>query len=149
MTIDLPEEQTPPTPEPKIKLRSEPIENLSDDEVKTMVKEKGFYDSDWNKSGKGIDNIYEEQEINGDKVVVDKATGLMWQQSGSPSHNMNYADAKKYIRKLNDDGFAGFKDWRLPTLEEVMSLMEPTKKMRVCILILYLTVSNVGFGPLI
>src|SRR3990172_8311519 len=68
VTIDLPEEQTTfvqppakkpvpvkpqpsPTPEPKIKLRSEPIENLSDDEVKTMLKEKGFYDSDWNKSG--------------------------------------------------------------------------------------------------
>ncbi|HLC17142.1 MAG TPA: DUF1566 domain-containing protein [Thermodesulfovibrionia bacterium] len=141
VTIDLPEEQTTfvqppakkpvpvkpqpsPTPEPKIKLRSEPIENLSDDEVKTMLKEKGFYDSDWNKSGKGIDNIYEVQEKNGDKVVVDNATGLMWQQSGSPNY-MQYADTTKYILKLNDEGFAGFKGWRLPTLEEAMSLVEP------------------------
>jgi hypothetical protein len=114
------------TPEPKIKLRSEPI-TLSKDEVKTMLKEKGFSDRNWNTSGKGIDNIYEEQEKNGDKVVVDKVTGLTWQHSGSPD-SMTYADAKKYIQKLNNDGFAGYKDWRLPTLEEAMSLMEPTRK---------------------
>lgn len=32
------------------------------------------------------------------------------------------------IKKLNQNGFAGFSDWRLPTLEEAMSLMEPRKK---------------------
>jgi hypothetical protein len=28
------------------------------------------------------------------------------------------------IQDLNKRGFAGFKDWRLPTLEEAMTLME-------------------------
>jgi serine/threonine-protein kinase len=50
----------------------------------------------------------------------------MWQQSGSRD-SINYADAKKYIRDLNQQRFAGHNDWRLPTLEEAMSLMEPTK----------------------
>jgi len=58
------------------------------------------------------------------KLVVDHATGLMWQQSGSPN-SMFYADAEKYIRDLNNQRFAGYHDWRLPTLEETMSLMEP------------------------
>jgi len=50
----------------------------------------------------------------------------MWQQSGSPNY-ITYADAEKYIRELNDKRFVGHNDWRLPTLEEAMSLMEPTK----------------------
>jgi hypothetical protein len=29
-----------------------------------------------------------------------------------------------YIKQLNNENFAGFNDWRLPTMEEAMSLME-------------------------
>ncbi|HLC16414.1 MAG TPA: DUF1566 domain-containing protein [Thermodesulfovibrionia bacterium] len=109
-----------------MELRSTPKE-LSEDEVKAMLKTKGFYDRDWNKNGKGIENDYEIKVINGDKVIVDRTTDLMWQKSGSPSY-MIYADAERYINELNDNRFAGFNDWRLPTLEEAMSLMEPTQK---------------------
>jgi hypothetical protein len=48
----------------------------------------------------------------------------MWQQSGSPE-SMNFEAAGKWINDLN---YAGFKDWRLPTLEEAMSLMEREQK---------------------
>jgi hypothetical protein len=41
---------------------------------------------------------------------------------------MTYADAENYIRELNKKGVAGYNDWRLPTLEEAMSLMEPSEK---------------------
>ena len=40
----------------------------------------------------------------------------------------DFFDAKKYIENLNAKDFAGLRDWRLPTLEEAMSLMEPEKK---------------------
>jgi uncharacterized protein DUF1566 len=59
------------------------------------------------------------------KVIYDKATGLMWQQSGS--EKVTYEEARNYIRKLNQDGFAGYKDWRLPTLEEAPTLLKPEK----------------------
>ncbi|MDZ7369365.1 MAG: CHAT domain-containing protein [candidate division KSB1 bacterium] len=114
----------PTTPDPV--LRSSPLGDLSVDEVKSMLAAKGFFDSDWNKSVSGFANDYELKTISDEQVVVDKATGLMWQRGGSLNY-MNYAGAEKYIRKLNADRVADFSDWRLPTLEEAMSLMEPRK----------------------
>jgi hypothetical protein len=59
----------------------------------------------------------------------------MWERSGSSewvSHSRPesypYADlttADTYVGTLNANKFAGFSDWRPPTLEEAMSLMEP------------------------
>ena len=59
-------------------------------------------------------------------VVVDNATGLMWHQGGSDY--MKWKKAKKWIRKLNKRGYAGYQDWRLPTVDEAVSLLEPSKK---------------------
>ena len=57
------------------------------------------------------------------KVVMDYATNLVWQQGGS-SEYMEYEQAVNWVEELNRSGYAGFNDWRLPTLEEAMSLME-------------------------
>jgi hypothetical protein len=57
------------------------------------------------------------------QVVIDRTTGLMWQQSASP-RQMIYRLATDWINSLNERGFAGFNDWRLPTLEEAMTLIE-------------------------
>ncbi len=104
-------------------LRSIPEKNLNEKEVMDMLKRKGFYDSFWNDTGKGIKNQYNLEMIAGEKVVTDGATDLMWQQSGSIEY-LNYDKAKNYVTQLNRGKFYGFKDWRLPTLEEAMSLME-------------------------
>lgn len=70
------------------------------------------------------DNKFEVQKDG--KVIYDQATGLMWQQSGSEKY-MTYNQALNYVRKLNQEGFAGYKDWRLPTLEEAITLLKPEK----------------------
>ncbi|MBD3338831.1 MAG: DUF1566 domain-containing protein [Candidatus Lokiarchaeota archaeon] len=114
------EPEPPPTP-----LRSIPTE-LSEEQVTKMIVDRKFYDRDYNENGPGFQNRFETKILNDDKVVYDHATGLMWQQSGS-KERMNYENAKKWIDQLNVDKFAGFSDWRLPTLEEAMSLMEPQK----------------------
>ncbi len=68
-----------------------------------------------------------EYELKNDGLVVyDKATDLTWQQSGSESY-MRYNEATNYINKLNNEKFAGYSDWHLPTLEEAKSLLEPSK----------------------
>ncbi len=73
-----------------------------------------------------INHDYNFKNIGGDMVVVDNATGLMWHQGGSDY--MKWKKAKKWIRKLNKRGYAGYQDWRLPTVDEAVSLLEPSKK---------------------
>ncbi len=36
--------------------------------------------------------------------------------------------AREYVEKLNGEKYAGHSDWRLPTLEELTSLLEPEEK---------------------
>ena len=59
--------------------------------------------------------------------MIDTASDLMWQQCGSEK-SMNFEVTKKWIEDLNHISYRGYNDWRLPTLEEAMSLMEPTQK---------------------
>jgi hypothetical protein len=73
-----------------------------------------------------ISHSYSQRDINGDNVVVDKATGLMWHQSGS-SKKMPFVNAKEWVKSLNSRGYAGYNDWRLPTVEEATSLLESSK----------------------
>jgi DNA repair exonuclease SbcCD ATPase subunit len=120
----------PPPPKaapPKKLFRAQPLDGLSVDAVTKMLKEKNFFDSGYNKQGKGLPHQYEKIERKGEALVIDHAAGLTWQQSGSPN-SMTYADAEKYARDLNSKKFAGYNDWRLPTLEEAMSLMEPKER---------------------
>ncbi len=97
-----------------------------DDGIK-RVKKGGFFNSDHNKQARGILHQYEMVERQGQKLVIDHTTGLAWQQSGSPNP-MAYPDAEKYVDALNGQRFADYTDWRLPTLDEAMSLMELEEK---------------------
>ncbi len=88
-----------------------------------------------------IVHYYELMSIKGDKVVIDYSTGLMWHQSGSDEHmswlsenffGLEYTSrwnkAEQWLKKLNEREYAGYHDWRLPTLEEAVSLLESSKK---------------------
>jgi hypothetical protein len=91
-----------------------------------MLKEYQFFDSGWNKDGE-FQNDYDLKSINGDKVVIDHATDLMWHQSGS-GKSMEWNQANGWVRSLNSRRYAGFNDWRLPTLDEAASLLESSKR---------------------
>ncbi len=105
------------------KLRDRP-KTLSTDEIRKMFKNKGFRDIEWNPEG-DFPNEYEEKILSKHRVVIDYACGLMWQQSGS-RNKITLKEAKDYVRQLNRNSYAGFSDWRMPTIEELASLLEPS-----------------------
>ena len=71
-----------------------------------------------------INHDYNLKAIKGGKIVVDSATGLMWHQSGSDDW-VKRDDAKEWVEDLNsEEGYAGYNDWRLPTVDEAVSLLE-------------------------
>jgi hypothetical protein len=119
--MEEPETQTesPPTkPYAKLSLRKEPKKMLSENTVRAMLKKHGFYEREWNPNGL-FDNDFVD---NGDGTVTDRATGLMWQKDGS-SKPLTFKRAKYYISSLNDKRFMGYSDWRMPTVEELASLI--------------------------
>lgn len=105
-------------------LRKIPRNDFSREDVKTMLVDRGFYDSSKNMNGTGGTHQYKLKTISGNRVILD--TDLTWQQSGSNDY-MPYSGAQVYVDSLKRVEFADYSDWRLPTLEEAMSLMEPTK----------------------
>jgi hypothetical protein len=105
-------------PRPRYELRRKPL-TVSEDKFK-----KVFRLDDKRRPLEYVQNDYHD---NGDGTVTDRATGLTWQQSGS-SDWLKYEDAKAYVDGLNRDRFAGYSDWRLPTVDELASLLEPEEK---------------------
>ncbi len=60
---------------------------------------------------------------NGDGTVTDSTTGLMWQQ-GFADSKLTYAEAPAYVDTMNAQRFAGYNDWRLPTIKQLYSLID-------------------------
>ena len=101
-----------------IKLRSKPKKNISEEKYKCFIKVNNFYDSMWNPQGSFKNDFID----NGNGTITDKSTGLMWQKGGS-SAEMSLVDMDDYIQGLNKNQFAGYSEWRVPTIDELASLL--------------------------
>lgn len=126
-------ELTSKTPLRILRLRSDP-ETLSKQQIVQMIRKHRFHHpANWSKYGLpasitgDVQHDYELKKSNGVQVVIDYATGLMWQQDG-PADPMTWQDTRSYIAQLNTTQYAGYSDWRLPTIEELASLLEPEKQ---------------------
>lgn len=58
----------------------------------------------------------------GNSVICDRATDLCWQQGGS-RYPITHRGAQAYIDQLNHQRLGGFDTWRLPTVDELLSLL--------------------------
>jgi serine/threonine protein kinase len=61
-------------------------------------------------------------EINSNETITDHATGLVWQQAGS-EFPVTWPQAMNYIEMLNSSRFAAGSTWRLPTIDELTTLL--------------------------
>lgn len=112
---------------PHITIRSS-YEDISVPQIQSISNVVIDKKEDWGFWGHStIIHRYDLKSINSDKVVIDHTTGLIWHQSGSEKY-MNWKLANNWVEQLNEKGYAGFKDWRLPTVEEAVSLLEKSEK---------------------
>ncbi len=95
---------------------------VAEEDIAEIISNHGFFDS-----RTAQDNVFTKFLVdNGDSLTVtDRATGLMWQRGGHDIGSLRMI--LKNIDQANQDKYAGFDNWRLPTLEEALSLMENEK----------------------
>jgi hypothetical protein len=73
-----------------------------------------------------------------DGIAVDTKTNLVWLRFSygqrwendnvfGESKKVNWHDAMEIPEKLNQQGYAGYKDWRVPTITELESLIDKVK----------------------
>ena len=68
---------------------------------------------------------------NGNSTLVDNLTGLIWTKDGntpgppscSTASPKTWRGAQDYVDCLNENNYLGFKDWRLPDLVDLMTLV--------------------------
>ena len=93
---------------------------IQEEELPERIRAYGFFEAEHNPAG-----VFSNQLVAGDdeSTAIDLRTGLMWQRAGLDiaSHRV----ISRRIEELNAGGLAGCHDWRLPTMEETLSLLEP------------------------
>ena len=89
------------------------------------VEGEDFFGQDaWYASlGKCTPQSFKVQTISDQNVVLDNNTGLMWQQT-IPTDEYKWYDAISYCDDLS---YAGYNDWRLPTPQELLTIVDNSK----------------------
>jgi hypothetical protein len=67
------------------------------------------------------ENMKKELLIDNDLVWQDPDTSLIWQKKVN-DEEYEWDEAFEYAKKLNSQKFGGYDDWRLPTIDELVTL---------------------------
>jgi len=99
--------------------------------VAQLADDDGDYEAGWwwRRTNATNRQRFVQKTITGDDVIYDRATGLMWADdpnaAGCNNGNLITEDnAIIYCEALN---FAGYTDWRLPNVLELVSVMDFSK----------------------
>lgn len=117
----LPGREAAPAVPNRIVLPHEPAE-MGEEDVVTLVQRFNFADQERNPKGQFAKALVDNHD---GLTVSDRVTGLMWQRGGIDI--MSHRSMRRAIDRINATRFAGYADWRLPSLAEALSLLEPEK----------------------
>jgi len=95
---------------------------LEYEDIEAIVASLGFTASIPIRTG-DYANQYERRTVSGDPILADHASGLLWHPFGSDVPLDHFA-AQEWIDDLNGRRYAGRSDWRLPTVDELLTLLE-------------------------
>ena len=95
---------------------------LEYEDIEAIVASLGFTASIPVRTG-DYANQYERRTVSGDPILADHASGLLWHPFGSDVPLDHFA-AQEWIDDLNGRRYAGRSDWRLPTVDELLTLLE-------------------------
>jgi hypothetical protein len=95
---------------------------LDADQVEAEIARWDFFEARTNPNGRFVVALADRGD---DLTVIDERTGLIWQRGGLDL--ASFRATALAIESLNRQGLAGGHDWRLPTLHEALSLLEPTQ----------------------
>lgn len=88
-------------------------------DVEAMIQKYNFFVKNRNDKG----NFPNDFIDNRDGTVTDTTTELMWQKGGALSA-LSWNEAEQYVQQLNKQGFGSYYNWRIPTVEELASLLK-------------------------
>ncbi|MBF0468922.1 MAG: DUF1566 domain-containing protein, partial [Desulfamplus sp.] len=110
--------------------RTTPVHPIRSESSRILAKHAStFFDlDDLHQPVLFVDNKFQKT---GDTTIKDMATNLIWQQSGS-RHPMPWHQTQSYIQTLNESRFGGYQDWRMPTINEILSLVRPLSDDDFC-----------------
>ncbi|PIE73838.1 MAG: hypothetical protein CSA20_01100 [Deltaproteobacteria bacterium] len=95
---------------------------INDDQIAPLLRKWNFFDRELNPDG-DFANCFAATEQR--EVIVDLRTQLMWQTGGIDIGSIRHV--QREIETINRNGLAGFHDWRMPSMEEAMSIMSPVR----------------------
>jgi hypothetical protein len=110
-------------------LRSKPRTDYDESAAHQMIIRRNFFSCSHNKDGRPAAATLNTL-LNG-ALVEDRSSGRLWTRSCSaPVPYIGQTRAHMVAWKANADRLGGADDWRLPTLEEAMSLMTREKNAK-------------------
>lgn len=95
---------------------------VQEGEIAGLVTAGNFFESRLNSAGRFETRLIDNRD---GLTVGEQVTGLVWQRAGAGL--MSYRKALVWCAARNDERFAGRASWRLPTIEEALSLLTPAK----------------------
>ena len=90
--------------------------------IDCQTTNEDFYGQDALYTNQCTPQDFTTKTVSSQKIVIDNNTGLVWEQAAS-TEQYSWDNAENHCTDLQDSNYAGYSDWRLPTPQELLSIV--------------------------